>query len=51
MGSDDLPEGVNPETVEVAMLRILEAEEEKLHMDLPRNIINEIEQIIKDEVN
>jgi hypothetical protein len=51
MSNSELPEGVDSETVKRAMRRVLEAEEEKLHMDLPRGIINEIEQIIREEVD
>jgi hypothetical protein len=31
--------------------RALEAEKNKLHMDLPRGINNEIEEIIREEIN
>lgn len=31
--------------------RVLEAEKERLHMKLPRNILNDIQQIIEEEVN
>lgn len=31
--------------------RVLEAEKNKLHLDLPRGINNEIEQIIREEVD
>lgn len=30
--------------------RVLQAEKEKLHLDLPRGINNEIEQIIREEI-
>lgn len=31
--------------------RVLQAEKEKLHMDLPRGAINDIEQIIREEID
>lgn len=31
--------------------RVLQAEKEKLHLDLPRGIINEIEEIVKEEID
>jgi Na+/phosphate symporter len=31
--------------------RVLQAEKEKLHLDLPRGINNEIEEIIREEIN
>lgn len=31
--------------------RVLQAEKEKLHMDLPRGVINDIEEIIREEVD
>jgi hypothetical protein len=31
--------------------RVLQAEKEKLHLDLPRGIINEIEEIVREEVD
>ena len=49
MTQNDLPDGVDSETVERAMRRVLEAEKDRLHMDLPRGVINEIEDIIEDE--
>jgi hypothetical protein len=30
--------------------RVLEAEQERLHMKLPRNILNDIQEIIEEEV-
>jgi len=50
MADTEPPDGVDEETVERAMRRVLEAEKNKLHMDLPRGINNEIQQIIEDEV-
>lgn len=31
--------------------RVLEAEKEKLHLDNPRGIINDVENIIREEIN
>lgn len=31
--------------------RVLEAEKEKLHLDNPRGIINDIEAIVREEIN
>lgn len=50
MPDSDPPEGVDSEDVERVMRRVLQAEQNKLHMDLPRGVINEIEAIIEDEV-
>lgn len=50
MTQSDPPEDVDPETIQRAMRRVLEAEKDKLHMDLPRGINNEIQDIIEDEV-
>lgn len=50
MSQKDLPDGVDEETIKRAMRRVLEAEKAKLHMDLPRGINNEIQDIIEDEV-
>lgn len=50
MPDSEPPEGVDPQDVERVMRRVLQAEKDKLHMDLPRGVINEIEAIIKDEV-
>ena len=51
MGQTEPPEGVDEETIRQAMRRILQVEEDKLHMDLPRGINDEIEAIIEDRVN
>jgi hypothetical protein len=51
MSRADPPEGVEKATIERTMRRVLEAEEEKLHMDLPHGINNEIQSIIEDEIN
>ena len=50
MSQIDPPEGVDNETIRRAMRRILQSEEDKLHMDLPRGINDEIEAIIEDEI-
>lgn len=50
MTEKELPEGVDEETIQRAMRRVLQAEKDKLHMDLPRGINNELQQIIEDEV-
>jgi len=31
--------------------RVLQAEKEKLHLDLPRGVINEIEGIVREEID
>lgn len=51
MSRTDPPDGVDKDTIERTMRRVLEAEEAKLHMDLPRGINNEIQSIIEDEIN
>jgi hypothetical protein len=30
--------------------RVLQAEKDKLHLDLPRGVINEIEEIVREEI-
>jgi hypothetical protein len=50
MPQHDLPDGVDDETIERAMRRVLQAEKDKLHMDLPRGIKNDLQRIIEDEV-
>ena len=50
MSQVDPPEGVDEETVKRAMRRVLEAEEEKLHMDSPKGINNNIQKIIENEI-
>lgn len=50
MSSTDPPEGVGEEEIRRTMKRVLQAEEDKLHMDLPRGINDEIEGIIEDEI-
>lgn len=44
------PDGVDPETVERAMRRVLQAEKDRLHMDSPLGINNEIEAVLREEV-
>lgn len=42
---------IGPETLRRIQGRVLQAEKEKLHMDLPRGINDEIEEIIREEVD
>lgn len=50
MTQENPPDGVDEETIERAMRRVLQAEKDKLHMDLPRGIKNDIQRIMEDEV-
>ncbi|MDB9235215.1 MULTISPECIES: hypothetical protein [Halorubrum] len=50
MSSQDLPDGVDEETVTRMMRRVLEAEKDKLHMGNPIGINDDIESIIEDEI-
>lgn len=50
MSQTDPPENVDQETIQRTMRRVLQAEKDKLHMDNPRGINNEIQAIIEDEV-
>lgn len=50
MTQTDPPDGVDEATIRRAMRRILQAEEDKLHMDLAHGINDEIEAIIEDEI-
>lgn len=50
MSQVDPPEGVDEEVFRRTMRRVLEAEEAKLHMDLPQGINNDIHAIIEDEI-
>lgn len=50
MSQTDPPDGVDEAAIRRTMRRILQAEEDKLHMDLPRGINDEIEAIIEDEI-
>jgi len=49
MDDDELE--VDDETLQRIRSRVLRAEKEKLHLDLPRGINDEIETIIKEEIN
>lgn len=42
---------LDEETLNRVRERVLEAEKERLHMKLPRNILNDIEAIIEGEVD
>lgn len=44
------PEDVDEDTIRRTMRRVLQAEEDKLHMDNPIGIIDETEAIIEDEI-
>lgn len=50
MSSQDLPEGVDEDTIKRMMRRVLEAEKDKLHMGNPMGINDDIESIIEDEI-
>lgn len=50
MSQTDPPDGVDDETIRRTIRRVLQAEEDKLHMDLPRGINDEIQAIIEDEI-
>lgn len=50
MEIDDIPDEVGEETLSRTMRRVLEAEDDKLHMKLPRGINQEIKAIIEDEI-
>ena len=50
MAKAEPPDGVDDETIRRTMRRILLAEEDKLHMDLPRGINDEIQAIIEEEI-
>lgn len=49
----DIAEGVTISRDKLATIRerVLQAEKEKLNLDLPRGINNEIEQIIREEID
>jgi hypothetical protein len=51
MSTDDLPSTVSEDEVTKIMQRVLSAEKEKLHMSVPQGINNEIENILKEEVD
>lgn len=42
---------IDEQTLRQIRERVLQAEKEKLHLDLPRGIINEIEEIVREEIN
>ncbi len=50
MSSQELPEGVDQQTVKRLMKRVLEAEKDKLHMGNPIGINDDIQSIIEDEI-
>lgn len=41
---------IDNEVISEVLERVLEAEQEKLHLKNPRNIRNDIEEIVRDEV-
>ena len=49
--TDDLPDSVDKKQIKRIMERVLKAEKDKLHMRKPNGINNDIEQIIKEEVD
>lgn len=51
MSETDPPDGVDKDKIRRAMRRVLQAEEDKLHMDNPLGINNDIQAIIEDEIN
>ena len=51
MSEDELPPGVDKDQVTEIMERVLKAEKEKLHMNTPSGINNQIESIVKEEVD
>jgi hypothetical protein len=53
-GSDEIDEKeieISEQKIRQIRERVLQAEKEKLHMDLPRGINNEIGEIIREEIN
>ncbi len=50
MPSQELPEGVDQQTLKRLMKRVLEAEKDKLHMGNPIGINDDIQSIIEDEI-
>lgn len=42
---------INEETLRRIRELVLQAEKEKLHLDLPRGVINEIEEIVREEID
>jgi hypothetical protein len=51
MTSEGLPSSVSDDEVKQIMQRVLNAEKQKLHMSNPKGINNEIEKILKEEVD
>lgn len=51
MADSELPDGVDSEQMHRILSRVLEAERDKLHMVKPLGINDDIEAIIRDEVN
>lgn len=50
-GTSDEDVSISDRTLKTVQERALQAEKEKLHMDLARGINNDIEQIIREEVD
>lgn len=50
MSQADPPDDVDEETIRRTMRRVLQAEQDKLHMEKPLGINNEIQSIIEDEI-
>lgn len=50
MKREEVADEVGTETIQRIMQRVLQAEENKLHMKLPRGINQELKDIIEDEV-
>ena len=50
-GIDEQELEIPEQTLRRIRERVLQAEKEKLHLDLPRGINNEIEEIIREEIN
>lgn len=50
MSSSDLPDGVDQETAARLLRRVLEAEQNKLYMENPMGIKNDIREIIEEEI-
>ena len=50
MASSDLPDGVDEEAAARLLRRVLEAEENKLYMESPMGINNDIQAILEEEI-
>lgn len=50
MPNSDLPEDVDEETATRSLRRVLEAEQDKLYMENPLGIKDDIQEIIEEEV-